>query len=112
MLCLIRQQEPEVQEIFFSSTLPRMRDLILRLPELLPAPIPLMKKGVDFAVTLTQEQVATLSALVCALFAILPSWATDRGVAGLRLFLLVPASQRVWVRISLDQFQHVSRARR
>jgi hypothetical protein len=103
VLCLIRQQEPEVQEIFFSATLPRMRDLILRLPELLPAPIPLLKKGVDFAVTLTQEQVS-LSALVCALFAILLNWAPDCGVAGLRLFLLVPASQRIRGCLSLDQF--------
>lgn len=45
---------------FIKETLPEMQKLTLRLPELFPEPIPLLRKGMDDEITFTQEQIACL----------------------------------------------------
>ncbi|KAF9093268.1 hypothetical protein BGX23_003495 [Mortierella sp. AD031] len=52
----------EERQYFFDVTLPRMQALALRLPELIPKPIPFLKQQQDSAVTLSQEQIACLLA--------------------------------------------------
>ncbi|KAF9905301.1 hypothetical protein EC991_001849 [Linnemannia zychae] len=52
----------EERQYFFDVTLPRMQALALRLPELVPKPIPFLKQQQDSAVTLSQEQIACLLA--------------------------------------------------
>ncbi|KAF9927700.1 hypothetical protein FBU30_002964 [Linnemannia zychae] len=52
----------EERQYFFDVTLPRMQVLALRLPELVPKPIPFLKQQEDSAVTLSQEQIACLLA--------------------------------------------------
>ncbi|XP_037889920.1 poly(ADP-ribose) glycohydrolase isoform X2 [Glossina fuscipes] len=49
-------------EAFFEELLPRIIRLALRLPELVQAPIPLLKQGKCQALTLSQEQVSCLLA--------------------------------------------------
>ncbi|KAH8388071.1 hypothetical protein KR093_011569, partial [Drosophila rubida] len=53
--------------VFFEDLLPRIIQLALRLPELLQAPIPLLKQQHSCALTLTQEQISCLlaNALLC-----------------------------------------------
>lgn len=57
-------QELEEQETnwFFSDTLPAIIRLALRLPELVPCAIPLLKHGVNKSISLSQQQVACLLA--------------------------------------------------
>ncbi|KAF9362790.1 hypothetical protein BGX34_005493 [Mortierella sp. NVP85] len=52
----------EERDRFFTTILPKMQALALRLPELVKKPIPLLKEQVDMAVTLSQEQIACLLA--------------------------------------------------
>ncbi|KAG0054671.1 hypothetical protein BGZ83_010691 [Gryganskiella cystojenkinii] len=47
---------------FFDVILPRIQALALRLPELVPKPIPFLRQQQDSAVTLSQEQIACLLA--------------------------------------------------
>ncbi|XP_059222835.1 poly(ADP-ribose) glycohydrolase [Stomoxys calcitrans] len=47
---------------FFEDLLPRVIRLALRLPDLVQAPIPLLKQGKCHAITLTQEQISCLLA--------------------------------------------------
>ncbi|KAG0316465.1 hypothetical protein BG000_004858 [Podila horticola] len=47
---------------FFDVILPRMQALTLRLPELIKKPIPFLKQQQDSAITLSQEQIACLTA--------------------------------------------------
>lgn len=49
-------------EAFFEDLLPRIIRLALRLPELIQAPIPLLRQGKCEAVSLSQEQVSSLLA--------------------------------------------------
>lgn len=49
-------------KVFFEDLLPRVIRLALRLPELVQAPIPLLKQGKCHAITLTQEQISCLLA--------------------------------------------------
>ncbi|XP_039961017.1 poly(ADP-ribose) glycohydrolase [Bactrocera tryoni] len=48
--------------VFFEDLLPRIIRLALRLPELVQAPIPLLKQGQNHSVTLTQQQISCLLA--------------------------------------------------
>ncbi|XP_037937599.1 poly(ADP-ribose) glycohydrolase isoform X2 [Teleopsis dalmanni] len=48
--------------VFFEDLLPRIIRLALRLPELVQAPIPLLKQGQTHSLTLTQEQISCLLA--------------------------------------------------
>jgi poly(ADP-ribose) glycohydrolase len=54
-------------EFFFIEVLPKMIELALRLPTLLAAPIPLLKKTMNHSITLSQQQVACLlsNAFLC-----------------------------------------------
>ncbi|KAJ8013541.1 hypothetical protein DPEC_G00030840 [Dallia pectoralis] len=54
--------EPDAVEHLFTSLLPDMVQLALRLPELCTKPIPLLKEGTNHSVTMSQEQVASLLA--------------------------------------------------
>jgi hypothetical protein len=45
---------------FFSSTLPSIVKLALRLPELVKIPIPLLHSGMDRSILLSQEQISCL----------------------------------------------------
>ncbi|XP_053697387.1 poly(ADP-ribose) glycohydrolase-like [Sabethes cyaneus] len=58
------EQELEEEESagFFEYTLPKIIQLALSLPELVPGAIPLLKQGCNKAVSLTQQQVACLLA--------------------------------------------------
>ena len=47
---------------FFSTILPRVVDLALRLPELVTHALPLLRRQEQFSVTLSQQQVACLLA--------------------------------------------------
>lgn len=49
-------------KIFFDHLLPRIIRLALRLPELIQAPIPLLRQEDSHAITLTQEQISCLLA--------------------------------------------------
>lgn len=53
--------------VFFEDLLPRITRLALRLPELIQAPIPLLKQNHTCALTLSQEQISCLlaNALLC-----------------------------------------------
>uniref|UniRef100_A0A0A1WZR8 poly(ADP-ribose) glycohydrolase n=1 Tax=Zeugodacus cucurbitae TaxID=28588 RepID=A0A0A1WZR8_ZEUCU len=48
--------------VFFEDLLPRIIRLALRLPELVQAPIPLLKQGQNHSVTLSQQQISCLLA--------------------------------------------------
>ncbi|KAI8121250.1 Poly(ADP-ribose) glycohydrolase [Lucilia cuprina] len=56
------EYDEDESKIFFENLLPRIIRLALRLPELVQAPIPLLKQGKCHAVTLTQEQISCLLA--------------------------------------------------
>ncbi|XP_065364267.1 poly(ADP-ribose) glycohydrolase isoform X2 [Calliphora vicina] len=56
------EYDEDESKIFFDNLLPRIIRLALRLPELVQAPIPLLKQGKCHAVTLTQEQISCLLA--------------------------------------------------
>lgn len=47
---------------FFNETLPEIIRLALRLPDLIPSAIPLLKHGTSKSISLSQEQVASLLA--------------------------------------------------
>lgn len=53
---------PAERTRFFDVILPRMQALALRLPELIKKPIPFLKQQEDSAITLSQEQIACLTA--------------------------------------------------
>ncbi|KAF9331730.1 hypothetical protein BG006_005422 [Podila minutissima] len=53
---------PAERTRFFDVILPRMQALALRLPELIKKPIPFLKQQQDSAITLSQEQIACLTA--------------------------------------------------
>ncbi|XP_022046652.2 LOW QUALITY PROTEIN: poly(ADP-ribose) glycohydrolase [Acanthochromis polyacanthus] len=54
--------EPDAAEHLFDSLLPDMVQLALRASELCTKPIPLLKKGTNHSITMSQEQVACLLA--------------------------------------------------
>ncbi|XP_062541533.1 poly(ADP-ribose) glycohydrolase-like [Armigeres subalbatus] len=54
--------EEEESAGFFECTLPKMIQLALSLPDLIPGAIPLLKQGCNKAISLTQQQVACLLA--------------------------------------------------
>ncbi|XP_058478004.1 poly(ADP-ribose) glycohydrolase [Solea solea] len=54
--------EPDAAEHLFDSLLPDMVQLALRASELCTKPIPLLKRGMDCSITMSQEQVACLLA--------------------------------------------------
>jgi poly(ADP-ribose) glycohydrolase len=47
---------------FFMKVLPVMTKLCLDLPNLLTAPLPLLKRGLNHSISLTQKQIASLLA--------------------------------------------------
>lgn len=47
---------------FFTDTLPEIIRLALRLPELVPASIPLLRSGTNKSISLSQQQIACLLA--------------------------------------------------
>lgn len=49
-------------KVFFEDLLPRIIRLALRLPELVPTSIPLLKQGENHSITITQQQVSCLLA--------------------------------------------------
>ncbi|KAL5018026.1 hypothetical protein ScPMuIL_003748 [Solemya velum] len=53
--------EKEERNYFFETTLKRMVALALQLPSLCTLPIPLLKKGKEKTITLSQQQIACLS---------------------------------------------------
>ncbi|KAM7349740.1 poly(ADP-ribose) glycohydrolase [Cochliomyia hominivorax] len=57
-----QEYDEDESKIFFENLLPRIIRLALRLPELVQAPIPLLKQGKCHAITLTQEQISCLLA--------------------------------------------------
>lgn len=66
----------EDSKTFFDSVLPKMIALALRMPELIKAPIPLLKKGMNHSISLTQEQAACL--LANAFFCTFPGRSVER----------------------------------
>ena len=52
----------EESQSFFGSVLPRVIDLALSLPSLLTHAVPLLKKQLDYSVSLSQQQIACLLA--------------------------------------------------
>ncbi|MED6232328.1 hypothetical protein ATANTOWER_027792 [Ataeniobius toweri] len=54
--------EPDAEEHLFDCLLPDMVRLALRASELCTKPIPLLKRGMDHSITMSQEQVACLLA--------------------------------------------------
>lgn len=52
----------EDSAVFFESVLPKMIELALRLPELIKAPVPLLKIEMNHSLSLSQEQAACLLA--------------------------------------------------
>ncbi|KAF3704301.1 Poly(ADP-ribose) glycohydrolase [Channa argus] len=54
--------EPDAAEHLFDSLLPDMVQLALRASELCTKPIPLLKRGMNLSITMSQEQVACLLA--------------------------------------------------
>nr|XP_046234105.1 poly(ADP-ribose) glycohydrolase isoform X2 [Scatophagus argus]XP_046234107.1 poly(ADP-ribose) glycohydrolase isoform X2 [Scatophagus argus]XP_046234108.1 poly(ADP-ribose) glycohydrolase isoform X2 [Scatophagus argus]XP_046234109.1 poly(ADP-ribose) glycohydrolase isoform X2 [Scatophagus argus] len=54
--------EPDASEHLFDSLLPDMVQLALRASELCTKPIPLLKRGMNHSITMSQEQVACLLA--------------------------------------------------
>ncbi|KAM7370668.1 hypothetical protein PAMP_010195 [Pampus punctatissimus] len=54
--------EPDAAEHLFSSLLPDMVQLALRASELCTKPVPLLKRGMNHSITMSQEQVACLLA--------------------------------------------------
>lgn len=54
--------EPDAVEHLFDSLLPEMVQLALRASELCTKPIPLLKRGMNHSITMSQEQVACLLA--------------------------------------------------
>lgn len=52
--------DPDSAEHLFDSVLPEMVQLALRAPQLLTTPVPLLKRGMNLSLTLSQEQIACL----------------------------------------------------
>lgn len=52
--------DPDSAEHLFDSVLPEMVQLALRAPELLTKPVPLLKRGMNHSLTLSQEQISCL----------------------------------------------------
>jgi poly(ADP-ribose) glycohydrolase len=50
------------KERFFNRTLPAMQKLVLKMPQLVPTPLPLLLDGVNKEITLSQEAVSCLVA--------------------------------------------------
>uniref|UniRef100_A0A8C9XDR3 poly(ADP-ribose) glycohydrolase n=1 Tax=Sander lucioperca TaxID=283035 RepID=A0A8C9XDR3_SANLU len=61
-LALSKVLEPDAAEHLFDSLLPDMVQLALRASELCTKPIPLLKRGMNHSITMSQEQVACLLA--------------------------------------------------
>jgi len=49
-------------QLFFKTILPQLINLALRLPELIQSPLPLLKKGTNHSISMSQEQAASLLA--------------------------------------------------
>jgi len=60
----------EESEVFFAETFPGMVDLLLRSSDILTCPIPLLKQGMDYSITMSQHQVSVI--LVNAFFCTFP----------------------------------------
>lgn len=56
------QGESETANLFFSEILPKIIQLALGLPDILPCAIPLLKRGQNKSISLTQQQAACLLA--------------------------------------------------
>lgn len=54
--------DEEEGEAFFGGTMPRIIELALQLPQILPSAIPLLKQGQNKSISLSQKQVACLLA--------------------------------------------------
>ncbi|KAK7871165.1 hypothetical protein R5R35_002408 [Gryllus longicercus] len=54
--------EEEETQCFFSELLPQIIELVLQLPALITHPLPLLRKGRNHSISLTQQQVACLLA--------------------------------------------------
>lgn len=54
--------ESNERDAFFTHTLPKMRDLALRLPDLIPSAIPMLRRKQNHSISLSQEQIACLLA--------------------------------------------------
>uniref|UniRef100_A0A8C6URW8 poly(ADP-ribose) glycohydrolase n=1 Tax=Neogobius melanostomus TaxID=47308 RepID=A0A8C6URW8_9GOBI len=52
--------DPDSAEHLFDSVLPEMVQLALRAPQLLTKPVPLLKRGMNHSLTLSQEQISCL----------------------------------------------------
>lgn len=52
--------DPDSAEHLFDSVLPEMVQLALRAPQILTKPVPLLKRGMNHSVTLSQEQISCL----------------------------------------------------
>lgn len=61
-LYCVKVLEPDAAEHLFGSLLPDMVQLALRASELCTKPIPLLKRGMNHSITMSQEQVACLLA--------------------------------------------------
>lgn len=61
-LYCVKVLEPDAAEHLFDSLLPDMVQLALRASELCTKPIPLLKRGMNHSITMSQEQVACLLA--------------------------------------------------
>ncbi|XP_059617955.1 poly(ADP-ribose) glycohydrolase [Phlebotomus argentipes] len=59
---LFDKGDEEDSETFFTVMLPKIMDLALKLPQLIPGGIPLLKQGRNHSISLSQEQVACLVA--------------------------------------------------
>ncbi|KAG5896259.1 hypothetical protein JTB14_033556 [Gonioctena quinquepunctata] len=88
--------EEEENERFFSTILPKIIKLALNLPEIVPGSIPLLKKGHNRSVSLSQLQIASLlaNAFLCTF-----PWGKDiaglyPGVNFVRLFAAHDRSKR------------------
>ncbi|XP_072312612.1 poly(ADP-ribose) glycohydrolase-like [Eucyclogobius newberryi] len=54
--------DPDSAEHLFESVLPEMVQLALRAPQLLTKPVPLLKRGMNHSISLSQEQISCLLA--------------------------------------------------
>lgn len=62
IVCLFQELDESETNAFFGETLPAIIRLALRLPELVPCAIPLLKHGINKSISLSQQQVACLLA--------------------------------------------------
>lgn len=60
--CIFQELDDAESTAFFTETLPEIIRLALRLPDLIPSAIPLLKHGTSKSISLSQEQVASLLA--------------------------------------------------